>query len=121
MLIKSKNGHIINIGSIASDVHYKTGHVYAASKAFSKHLTKCIRTEQMSDNLHITSINPGKVHTNFQSVKSKGKISNKDCDEDQQLRAVDIAETVSWVLSRPKNVNISEIEIIPALSNLSYR
>ena len=76
MLIKSKNEHLINIGSIASDLYYKTGHAYAASKAFVNHLTKCMRTELINEHLHITTINLEKVKTNFLSVKSRGKISN---------------------------------------------
>lgn len=122
-LIDSKDGHIINITSIASSVYYPTGHVYASTKAFLEHFGNCLRTELYSKDIKISNIAPGRTKSEF--VLGQFDISENEIDDKYKdfspLLPEDIANTVKWVLSQPKHVNIDSINIMPSSQNLYYR
>src|SRR5688572_19055741 len=71
-MVNQKNGHIINIGSIAGKEVYPNGNVYSASKFAVDALTRGMRIDLNAHNIKVTSINPGLVETEFSLVRFKG-------------------------------------------------
>ncbi len=115
MMIKRKSGHIINISSIAGKETYPMGNVYCASKHAVQSLTKGMRLDMLQYGIKVSSVCPGAVETEFSLVRFGG-------DEDRAkqvykgitpLFANDIAETILFVLTRPKHVNIDDILVMP--------
>ena len=113
-MIERNIGHIINIGSIAGHETYPGGNVYNATKFAVNALTKAIRMDLYGYNIRCSSVDPGMVETEFSIVRLDDKDKAKKVYEGfEPLRAVDIAETVYFVASRPSHVNIQDIVIMP--------
>ena len=116
MMVKNKKGHIINIGSTAAKEVYPGGNVYCASKFAVDALNKSMRIDLLAHNIRVSAIHPGLAETEFSIVRfagdeEKAKLVYKGLDP---LRAIDIAETVWWVASRPAHVNILDIVMTPS-------
>ena len=121
MMVEKGSGHIINISSIAGKETYPFGNVYCASKHAVQSLTKGMRIDMLKHGIKVSSVSPGAVETEFSLVRFKG-------DEDRAkgvyngftpLFANDIAETILFILSRPKHVNIDDILVMPTAQAFS--
>ena len=115
LLKNSANAHIINLGSIAGKEVYPNGNVYCATKHAVDALNKAMRIDLLPFGIKVSAINPGMVETEFSEVRFKG-------DKDRAktvyqglipLSGTDIAETISFILSRPAHVNINDLLIMP--------
>lgn len=115
LLKKSQRAHIINIGSIAGKEVYPNGNVYCATKHAVDALNKAMRIDLLPFGIKVTAINPGMVETEFSEVRFKGdKERAKNVYTGvTPLSGTDIAETISFVLSRPAHVNINDLLIMP--------
>ncbi len=114
-MMERKNGHIINIASIAGKEVYANGNVYCATKHAVDALTKGMRIDLLPYNIKVGSIAPGMVETEFSIIRYHG---DKDkADNVYQgltpLYADDIADTVEFMVTRPPHVNINDILIMP--------
>ncbi|MFN2237621.1 MAG: SDR family oxidoreductase [Anaerolineales bacterium] len=100
-MIKRKQGHIINIGSIAGLIATPTYSVYAASKYGLRGFTEALRREVNIHGINVTGIYPGGVATEFgekAGIKRKTKISTPGF---LKLTAADVAKTVFRVVQKP--------------------
>ncbi|WP_257670246.1 SDR family oxidoreductase [Parapedobacter tibetensis] len=115
LMAARQSGHIINIGSIAGKEVYPNGNVYCATKHAVDALTKAMRIDLLDKGIRVTSIHPGMVETEFSEVRFKGNKERASAvyHNMEPLVAEDIAETVRFIASRPKHVNISDIIIMP--------
>ena len=114
-LKKSNNAHIINLGSIAGKEVYPNGNVYCATKHAVDALNKAMRIDLLPFGIKVTAINPGMVETEFSEVRFKGDKDRADAVYNGliPLSGDDIADTISFILSRPAHVNINDILIMP--------
>lgn len=112
---KTNSGHIINMGSIASNMVYEGGSVYCATKHAVRAITKTLRLELNGTPIRVSLIDPGMVETDFSLVRF-------DQDRDRAknvykglkpLTPKDIAECVWFMADRPAHVNIEEIVLMP--------
>ncbi len=120
-MIQRGSGHIVNISSIAGRETYPFGNVYCASKHAVQSLTKGMRIDMLKHSIKVSSVSPGAVETEFSVVRFKG-------DEDRAKRvyngftplyAEDVAETILFILTRPKHVNIDDVLIMPTAQAFS--
>lgn len=114
-LKNNKEGHIINLGSIAGKEVYPEGNVYCASKHAVDALSKAMRMDLIHDNIKVTNIAPGAAETEFSKVRFKGneEVANAVYKGFSPLQAEDIAETIYFVATRPAHVNINDLVIMP--------
>lgn len=114
-MVAKKSGHIINIGSIAGKEVYANGNVYCASKHAVDALTRAMRIDLNPYCIKVAAVSPGLVETEFSLVRFKGDATRAETVYKgyQALMAEDIAETVSFMLSRPAHVNIADVTILP--------
>ncbi|MBC7398729.1 MAG: SDR family oxidoreductase [Mucilaginibacter sp.] len=114
-MIANGKGHIVNIGSIAGKEVYPNGNVYCATKAAVDTLNKGMRIDLVSHGIKVTAIHPGAVETEFSEVRFHGdkERAKKVYDGFEPLVANDIAETIWFVVTRPKHVNINDLLIMP--------
>ncbi|MGY3054821.1 3-hydroxy acid dehydrogenase/malonic semialdehyde reductase [Pedobacter sp. UYEF25] len=114
-MIKSKSGHIINIGSIAGQEVYPNGNVYCATKHAVDALSKAMRIDLLPHGIKVSAINPGMVETEFSLIRFDGDAdrAKKVYDGLEPLIADDIADAIWYIVSRPKHVNINDMLIMP--------
>lgn len=115
IMIKSNQGIIINIGSIAGKEIYPKGNVYCASKYAVDAITKGMQVDLNNYNIKVSSVNPGLVETEFALVRFKGdkEKANLVYDGIKPLTPDDVAEVIYFIINRPDNVNISDITMFP--------
>jgi NADP-dependent 3-hydroxy acid dehydrogenase YdfG len=115
-MIENSSGHIINIGSLAGREVYPKGNIYCASKYAVKAISQSLRLDLNNHNIKVSEINPGLVETSFSDVRFKGDKSRaKNVYKGYKaLQANDIAEIISFVISRPKHVNIADLLVLPS-------
>jgi len=111
----NKSGHIINLGSIAGKEVYPGGNVYCATKHAVDALSKAMRIDLLPFSIKVTNIAPGAVETEFSIVRFKGdeSIAKSVYEGFTPLQAEDIADSIYFVASRPKHVNINDLVIMP--------
>lgn len=110
-------GHIINLGSVAGTYPYPGGNAYGATKAFVKQFSLNLRADLIGYNIRVTDIEPGLAHTEFSLVRFKGdeSMAEKPYQNIQPLRSEDVAETIFWVTTLPRHVNINRMEVMPVM------
>tara|TARA_Y100001935_G_C17232954_1_gene471399 strand:+ start:347 stop:1105 length:759 start_codon:yes stop_codon:yes gene_type:complete len=114
IMIENKNGHIINIGSIAGKEVYPKGNVYCASKHAVDALTKGMRIDLLEHGIKVTQIAPGLVETEFSIVRLKDEDAAANVYKGYEpLRGEDIADACHYVTTLPAHVNINDMLIMP--------
>jgi 3-hydroxy acid dehydrogenase/malonic semialdehyde reductase len=114
-MIANGFGHIVNLGSIAGKEVYAKGNVYCATKFAVDALNKGMRIDLLPYGIKVTAVHPGAVETEFSEVRFKGDKTRakKVYDGFEPLVAEDVAEAIWFAASRPANVNINELTIMP--------
>lgn len=114
-MMERREGHIINIGSIAGKEVYPKGNVYCASKHAVDALNKGMLQDLNPYGIKVTAINPGLVETEFSLVRFKGDSERADAVYQgfQPLLPEDVAEVILFALSRPAHVNIGDLLLLP--------
>jgi NADP-dependent 3-hydroxy acid dehydrogenase YdfG len=115
LMVARREGHIINIGSIAGREVYPMGNVYCGSKYAVDAITKGTRIDLVSHNIKVTQIAPGAANTEFSLVRFKG---NKDRADGvyvgfEPLSAADVADAVYYVTTLPPHVNVNDLVLMP--------
>jgi len=121
IMVENGSGHIVNLSSIAGKETYLAGNVYCATKHAVQSLSKAMRLDLLKYGIKVSAISPGAVDTEFSTVRFDG-----DSERAKQvykgftpLYAEDIAETILFIISRPKHVNIDDILIMPTAQGFS--
>ncbi len=115
LMIKRGSGHIVNLSSIAGKETYPNGNVYCATKYAVQSLTKGMRLDMLKHGIKVSSVCPGAVNTEFSTVRFGGDKERADqvYNGFTPLYAKDIAETILFIVTRPKHVNIDDVLIMP--------
>ena len=115
LIKKSKNGHIVNISSIAGKEVYANGTTYCASKAAVESLSKGMRYDLLPYGVKVTNVAPGAVETEFSLVRFKGdeEKSSNVYKGFEPLVAEDIADVIAYTLNAPQHVQIADVTIFP--------
>lgn len=100
-------GHIVNIASDVAKRTFENGAMYCASKYAQDAFSSALRKEVRKDHIKVSVIYPGLVNTYFNGG-SPGEAQNAT-----HLHPEDIANTVNYVVSAPRNVVIDELMIHP--------
>ena len=114
-MIARKEGHIINIGSIAAYQFYPNGNVYCATKAAVNALTNTMRLDLHGSGIRVSTVDPGLVETEFSVVRFHGDKARADKTYEGMtpLTPDDIADAVIYCATRPLYVNIQQIVLMP--------
>ena len=114
-MVERKSGQVINIGSTAGKEVYPKGNVYCGSKHAVDAITKGMRLDLNPYGIKVIGVHPGLVETEFSLVRFKG--DEKKSDHVYQgldaLKAADIADIVTFAITRPAHVVMADIIILP--------
>ena len=113
-------GHIVNLGSIAGRQAYENAAVYVASKFAVRGFTYALREDLLGRPIHVTTVDPGLVESNFSRVRFRGDEEKAAAvyTNVEPLRPEDVAECVVFAVTRPQHVNIDEL-VVKALAQSS--
>jgi len=114
-MVERKSGHIINIGSTAGKEVYPNGNVYCASKFAVDAINQAMRIDLNEAGIRVGAVNPGMTKTDFSKVRFKGdeERAKKVYEGFQPLLPEDIADIITFVVSRPNHVNIADLTVMP--------
>jgi 3-hydroxy acid dehydrogenase / malonic semialdehyde reductase len=113
-------GHIVNIGSIAGRQAYENAALYVTTKFAVRGFTYALREDLLGRPIHVTTVDPGLVESNFSLVRFRGdeEAARKVYEGVEPVTPDDIAECVLFVVTRPQRVNIDEL-VVKALAQSS--
>ncbi|CVI57785.1 SDR family oxidoreductase [Agrobacterium leguminum] len=110
-----RKGIVVNLSSVAAHYPYTGGNVYGGTKAFLRQFSLGLRSDLHGKGVRVTSIEPGMCETEFTLVRTGG---NQEASDNlykgvNPITADDIANTIHWVASQPKHININSLELMP--------
>jgi 3-hydroxy acid dehydrogenase/malonic semialdehyde reductase len=106
---EGKKGDIILIGSVSADNRSKGTSVYTATKAGIQGFADSFRKEMGEKNVRVSLIEPGSVGSDMQECSPEEQ--RKKIAKAEMLKAEDIAELVTFILTRPERCTISSVRI----------
>lgn len=95
-------GDMVNIGSTLGRFPRGGNAVYSATKAAVAGFTEAMRQELAQDNVRVSIVEPGAVDTEL--VKQP---------RPDALRATDISEIITYIVTRPRRVCVDEVLVRP--------
>lgn len=113
LMAKRKQGHIINMGSVAGKMVYEKGNVYCATKFAVEAMNQAMRIDLLRHNIKVTGIHPGAAETEFSLVRFKGDehTTKSVYDGIQPLSAEDVADIIYYTTTLPAHVCINDMVI----------
>ncbi len=110
-------GTLVNVGSTAGRIAYEGGGGYTAAKHGVAVMTETLRLELSGRPVRVTEIAPGMVQTDEFSLNRFGgdqaKADAVYAGVAEPLTADDIADTITWVVTRPQHVNVDLLVVKP--------
>ncbi|MFD0201310.1 MULTISPECIES: SDR family oxidoreductase [Saccharothrix] len=109
---------LVNISSIAAHLTFPNYAVYTATKAAVTHLSANLRTELGPKGVRVTNIEPGLVHSELPDHIDNPEVSAHLAQWRQDvppLDAADIGDVVGFATSRPKQVNLRQLIVLPTV------
>lgn len=111
-MLAQGGGQIINVLSIAAKVPFAASSAYCAAKAGALAFTKVVASEVRQQNIRVTAVLPGSVHTPFWDDIPQHP------DFEQMLKPDHVADTVVSVCQQPSGMVTEEIVVMPPLGIL---
>lgn len=111
-MLAQGGGQIINVLSIAAKVPFEASGAYCAAKAGALAFTKVLASEVRQQNIRVTAVLPGSVHTPFWDGIPQHP------DFEQMLKPEHVADTVVSVCRQPSGMVTEEIVVMPPLGIL---
>ena len=106
---------VVNISSIAGRVATRTATVYNATKFGVTAFSEALRQELARDNVRVSVVEPGAVRTELfqhQAPAAQERLSRGLADV-EYLHPEDLAETIAYIVTRPRRVALAEVVIRP--------
>jgi NADP-dependent 3-hydroxy acid dehydrogenase YdfG len=118
-MVARDEGHVVLIGSVASDFPYPGGNVYGATKAFVEQFALNLRADLLGSNVRVTNIEPGLCETEFSLVRFKGDKDKAAVPYKgiEPLSADDVAETIFWSCLLPRHINVNRLQVMPVMQS----
>jgi short-subunit dehydrogenase len=105
MMIRARNGHIINISSLAGKNALPNGAAYAASKWGLNGLTYSVAEELRPYNIRVSVICSGSVDTDLSPHEGKSA--------EKMLQPTDVAHVVAMMVTQSPQSFTSEVLLRP--------
>jgi len=114
-----KEGHIINVSSIAGHLVFPASSVYSGTKFAVRAITEGLRKEEFINNIRTTIISPGAVATELTEAISDLELKAKIDEESKvAIEPASIARAIAFAIEQPSDVAINEMIIRPTIQEL---
>jgi ribitol 2-dehydrogenase len=111
-MIAQRSGDIVVTSSIAGHQALRGEPVYSASKHAVQTFVHTVRRQVAQHNIRIGAVAPGTVLNELWGVTDPEEIDRR-AELREGLRSEDVAEACLWVLTRPPNVTIRDLVMLP--------
>jgi 3-oxoacyl-[acyl-carrier protein] reductase len=111
IFMQAGSGDVVNISSLAGKNAFAGGGAYNASKFGLNGLSEAMMLDYRNAGVRVSTIMPGSVNTHF------GGSSEQEGSNDRnawKIAPEDIAEIVVNVLSMPRRITVSAVEVRPS-------
>ena len=116
-MLDRRDGHIVNLGSVAGRRPLPGGTVYAATKYAVRAISAGLRLElSPEEGIRVTDIEPGVVATELTEHIPDRSILDRfqtTWAGKRALQAADIARAIVYVVTQPAHVNVNELLVRP--------
>jgi NADP-dependent 3-hydroxy acid dehydrogenase YdfG len=123
-LIDSGDGIVVNVTSTAGHGVYEGGGGYTAAKHAQRAVSQTLRLELCGQPVRVSEIAPGMVKTEEFSLVRLGDAARAEAvyaGVPGPLTADDIADCISWVVTRPWHVNIDTLVVRPRAQAATHK
>ena len=111
-MIAQRSGDIVVTSSIAGHQALREEPVYSASKHAVQTFVHTVRRQVAPHNIRIGAVAPGTVLTELWGVTDPAEVDRR-AGLREGLRSEDVAEACLWMLTRPPNVTIRDLVMLP--------
>lgn len=116
-LTASGDGTVVVLSSTAGHATYEGGAGYVAAKNGARVLAETLRLEIVGQPVRVIEIAPGLVKTEeFAKTRFRGDAERAEkvyAGVAEPLSADDVADTITWAVTRPSHVNIDLLVVRP--------
>ncbi|REK85683.1 SDR family NAD(P)-dependent oxidoreductase [Streptomyces inhibens] len=116
-LTASGDGTVVVLSSTAGHGTYEGGGGYVAAKHGAHVIAETLRLELCGEPVRVIEVAPGMVKTDeFATTRFRGdtaKAAKVYEGVDHPLSAEDVADTITWAITRPAHVNIDLLVVRP--------
>ncbi|MEU4495401.1 SDR family NAD(P)-dependent oxidoreductase [Streptomyces sp. NBC_00210] len=116
-LTASGDGTVVVLSSTAAHSTYEGGGGYVAAKHGARVLAETLRLEIVGTPVRVIEVAPGMVKTEeFATTRFRGdeeKAAKVYAGVAEPLTADDVADTITWAVTRPSHVNIDLLVVRP--------
>jgi NADP-dependent 3-hydroxy acid dehydrogenase YdfG len=114
-LERDGGGDIVVVGSVAGVEVYPGGGGYTAAKHAANAVTRTLRLELLGKPIRVSEVAPGMVETEFSLVRFEGDQAKADkvYEGTRPLSAEDVADAITYVVTRPPHVDVDYLSIKP--------
>ncbi|MGX5842943.1 SDR family oxidoreductase [Mesorhizobium sp. ArgA1] len=116
-MVERKTGDIIVTSSIAGLVPVVWEPIYTASKHAVQAFVHTVRRQVAPHGLRVGAVQPGPVVTALISDWPKDKLDD-ELAKGGLIQPIEVAEAVLFMLTRPRNVTIRDLVILPQSNDL---
>lgn len=124
-LTSSGDGTVVVLSSTAGLASYEGGGGYVAAKHGAHVIAETLRLELCGDPVRVIEIAPGMVKTDeFAVTRFSGdaeKAAKVYAGVAEPLSADDVADTITWAVTRPSHVNIDLLVVRPRAQASNYK
>ena len=111
-MIARQSGHIIVTSSVSGHQAFHGEPIYSASKHAIQSFVHGLRRQVAGHNIRVGEVSPGVVLNELWGYTDAASIAAK-VEEREGLQSEDVAEAVVFMLTRPPNVTIRDLVILP--------
>jgi NADP-dependent 3-hydroxy acid dehydrogenase YdfG len=114
-LVESGDGVLVTVTSIAALETYDNGAGYNSAKHAQAVMHRTLRAEHLGQPVRFIEVAPGRVETEFSLVRFGGDAAKADAVYAglTPLTAQDVAEVITFAVTRPPHVNLDLIVLKP--------
>ncbi|MDQ8046553.1 MAG: SDR family NAD(P)-dependent oxidoreductase [Solirubrobacteraceae bacterium] len=110
----SGNGRIVVITSVAGHQTYPGGGGYTSAKHAAAAVVDTLRVEWLGKPVRVIEVAPGMVDTEFSTVRlGDEEKAAAVYDGLDPLTADDIAEAITWAVTRPPHMTVARLDLFP--------
>lgn len=116
---EKKDGHIINVSSIAGFLVFPASAVYSGTKFAVRAITDGLRMEEAANNIRTTIISPGTISTELLESISDPHLKSSIVEVSKiGIEPSSIARGIAFAIEQPFDVAVNEITIRPTVQEL---
>ena len=114
-----KEGHIINVSSIAGHLVFHASAVYSGTKFAVRAITEGLRKEEAPNNIRTTIISPGTISTELLESISDEELKSEIVEVSKiGIEPASIARAIAFAIEQPSEVAINEMIVRPTIQEL---